>query len=599
MKTEFARNWLRFLRRYCSHVVCAFLLLAAASGRAQDERPWFNQRGPVDSGAHERAINAINIEITNLRASLDRLDRSATTTAQNTGNIEALHKQMDSIQQQIQNLPRDGGSASDKTVSLQISAIQTQITNLETRVKALEGGRQGGGETDKLPGNAEHKEPSPEANPSKPLAPGADLTGLRTNLNIVWTLVAGFLVMFMQAGFALVETGFVRKKNAAHTMAMNFMVYSLAMLGYWACGFAFQMGGAGVGHANDVHTLGPEIYRTLNGELFGVIGCKGFFLSGGEVLSGSIFTLFLFNMVFMDTAATIPTGAMAERWRFASFCLYAVAVGAFIYPVYANWVWGGGWLSALGRNAGTLDPQTGIIKAGLFGHGVVDFAGSSVVHLCGGTIAFVGARKLGERKDRYMRKLANHNVSFGVLGTFILAFGWFGFNAGSTLEGTTQIGVIATNTMLASAAGSVSAMLVTWWLRDKPQIVFMCNGMLGGLVAITAPCAFVSSWAAVLIGLVAGVWVVVAAWLLEDEWKLIDDPVGAVSVHGACGLWGIIALGIFANGTYGKGFNGVDGNVVGLFGGGLAQMGTGSGQLLAQAVGAVCCIGIIPFHVII
>ncbi|HEY3594051.1 MAG TPA: hypothetical protein VGL13_09255, partial [Polyangiaceae bacterium] len=226
-------------------------------------------------------------------------------------------------------------------------------------------------------------------------------------------------------------------------------------------------------------------------------------------------------------------------------------------PIYANWVWGGGWLSALGRNFG-------------LGHGHVDFAGSSVVHLTGGVAAFVGAKMLGPRLGKYNRDgsanpIPAHNIPMALLGTFILAFGWFGFNAGSTLSGSdTRISVIAVNTMLASASGAFAACLYVWGRYGKPDPTWLANGMLAGLVAITAPCAFVSAPAAVLIGAVAGVLVVVSATFVEQKLR-VDDPVGASSVHGACGAWGILALGLFANGSYGNGWNGVDGPVRGLF----------------------------------
>ena len=408
--------------------------------------------------------------------------------------------------------------------------------------------------------------------------------GLTINMNIVWTLLCGFLVMLMQAGFALVETGFTRKKNAAHTMAMNFMVYAIGMLGFWCSGFALMFGGTGAATSvSTVTSLGPEVASTLNqavgfwagDKYFGLAGNTGYFLPA-SCLSGAVFTLFLFQMVFMDTTATIPTGSMAERWRFLPFCIYAFIVGAVIYPVYGAWVWGGGWLAALGKNFG-------------LGHGHVDFAGSSVVHLCGGVLAFVGARILGPRIGKFNadgspNPIPGHNLIMGFLGTFILAFGWFGFNAGSTLAGTdVQIGVIATNTMLASASGALFAMGVTWMKFKKPDPSFMCNGMLAGLVAITAPCAFVSSWAAVMIGAVAGVLVVISVFLVEEKLK-IDDPVGAISVHGANGLWGVIALGLFANGTYGDGWNSVAGPVKGFFYG-------DASQLVAQVIGSLACVG--------
>ncbi len=401
----------------------------------------------------------------------------------------------------------------------------------------------------------------------------ADVAGHnRIAINIVWTLVCGFLVMFMQAGFAMVETGFVRAKNAGHTMAMNFMVYGLGMLGYWLCGFALQMGGiGGVATLGGAGVLDGEFTVRLFGKELGLFGTKGFFLSG-VTYDAAVFALFLFQMVFMDTTATIPTGSMAERWNFKSFVVYGIFVGAVLYPLYANWVWGGGWLATLGKNFG-------------LGHGHVDFAGSSVVHMTGGVAALVGAWILGPRigkygKDGTPNAIPGHHIPMAVVGTFILAFGWFGFNAGSTLSGTDlRIGVVATNTMLASAAGAFSSMFYMWIRCGKPDISMMCNGMLAGLVAITAPCAFVTAPSAVLIGLLAGIIVCVSVFFVERKLR-IDDPVGAFSVHGVNGAWGVMALGLFADGTYGDGWNGVPGTVRGLFYG-------DPSQFAAQAVGTL------------
>lgn len=391
-------------------------------------------------------------------------------------------------------------------------------------------------------------------------------------LNIVWTLVCGFLVMFMQAGFALVETGLCRKKNAAHVMAMNFIVYAIGILGFWAVGFALQMGGVGAmaTFGNDA-TLSREFSVTLAGKELGLFGMKGFFLTFSDY-TPAVAAMFLFQMVFMDTTVTIPTGAMAERWKFLSFCLLSLVISMLIYPIYANWTWGGGWLATLGKNFG-------------LGHGHVDFAGSSVVHLTGGVIAFVGAKMLGPRlgkfnKDGSPNPMPGHNVPMALLGTFILAFGWFGFNSGSTLAGTdTRIAIVATNTMLASASGAAAAGIYVWTRYGKPDPTWLANGMLAGLVAITAPCAFVGAPSSILIGAISGVLVVVAATFIERVLK-VDDPVGAVAVHGVNGAWGIVALGLFANGTYGEGWNGVEGKVTGLF------FGDGK-QLLAECIGIV------------
>jgi ammonium transporter, Amt family len=391
-------------------------------------------------------------------------------------------------------------------------------------------------------------------------------------INMVWTLFAGFLVMFMQAGFAMVETGFTRSKNVAHTMSMNFMVYALGMLGYWICGYALQMGGVGaVAALGGTPGLNHEFTIELFGKTFGLFGMKGFFLSG-DTYDVGVFALFLFQMVFMDTAATIPTGAMAERWKFSAFVVFSFFMSMLVYPLYANWVWGGGWLATLGSNFG-------------LGHGHVDFAGSSVVHMVGGVAALAGAIVLGPRlgkfnKDGSPNPMPGHSIPMAMAGTFILAFGWFGFNAGSTLAGTDlRIAVVAVNTMLASAAGAFTAMMYVWMRYGKPDPSMLVNGMLAGLVAITAPCAFVNSVSAVIIGGVAGVLVVLAVFFIEQTLK-IDDPVGAVAVHGVCGAFGVLSVGLFADGTYGDGLNGVPGAVRGLFYG-------DASQLAAQSIGVL------------
>ena len=409
--------------------------------------------------------------------------------------------------------------------------------------------------------------------PKEPLAAKlADVVGHnRIAINIVWTLVAGFLVMFMQAGFAMVETGFTQAKNAGHTMAMNFMVYPLGMLGYWICGFALQMGGVGAGTlSGGTALLTNEFTVHLFGKDFGLFGTTGFFLSGVSY-DAAIFALFLFQMVFMDTTATIPTGSMAERWNFKSFVIYGLFVGGILYPLYANWVWGGGWLAQLGKNFG-------------LGHGHVDYAGSSVVHMVGGVAALAGAivigPRLGKYKDGKAMAIPGHHIPMAIVGTFVLAFGWFGFNAGSSLAGTDlRIGVIATNTMLASAGGAFSAMMYMWFKYGKPDISMIANGMLAGLVAITAPCAFVPAPVAVLIGVIAGILVCISVFFIDRTLK-IDDPVGAISVHGVNGAWGVISLGLFADGTYGDGYNGIAGGVKGLFYG-------GGSQFVAQCIGTL------------
>ncbi|HKI43928.1 MAG TPA: ammonium transporter [Balneolales bacterium] len=394
------------------------------------------------------------------------------------------------------------------------------------------------------------------------------------SINLVWTLFAGFLVMFMQAGFAMVEAGFTRAKNVSHTMGMNFFIYVLGIIGFWICGFAFMFGGVGsVGALGGTPGLTSELTLHLFGKSFGLIGGSGFFLNG-NVYDVGIFALFLFQMVFMDTTATIPTGAMAERWKFKSFVVYGLFISMIVYPLYGNWVWGGGWLSALGTNFG-------------LGHGVVDFAGSSVVHMVGGVAALAGAMVLGPRLGKYNKDgsanaIPGHNIPMAIIGTFILAFGWFGFNPGSTLAGTDlRIAVVATNTMLASASGALFATLYMVWKYKKPDPSMMANGMLAGLVAITAPCAFVNAISAFTIGAIAGVLVVVAVFFIDQKMK-IDDPVGAIAVHGVNGLWGILALGLFADGSYGAGWNGVAGPVTGLFYG-------NPGQFFAELIGGIVC----------
>ena len=390
-------------------------------------------------------------------------------------------------------------------------------------------------------------------------------------INLTWLLMTGFLVFFMQAGFALVETGFTRAKNVAHTMAMNLFVYPAGMLAFYVCGFAIMFGGVGaLGTLGGFDGLNHEVSISLLGHTFGLFGTKGFFLNG--MTDVAVLGFFVFQVVFMDAAATIPTGAMAERWKFASFAVFGFIVGGLIYPIFGNWVWGGGWLATLGSNFG-------------LGHGHVDFAGSSVVHLTGGVLAFVGAKMIGPRIGKYNRDgspnaIPGHNIPMAVLGTLILAFGWFGFNSGSTLAGSDlRLSVVAFNTMMASCGGALTATLWMWFIRGKkPDVSMMCNGLLAGLVAITAPCAFVSPFGSLIIGLISGIIVVEVAFFVERKLR-IDDPVGAIAVHGANGIWGCLALGLFADGTYGDGLNGVVGNVTGLFYGG------GSGQFTAEFIG--------------
>jgi ammonium transporter, Amt family len=425
---------------------------------------------------------------------------------------------------------------------------------------------------------------------------------LTTAANVLWLLLAGFLVFFMQAGFALVETGFTRAKNVAHTMLMNMMVFCIGAVGYWICGFAFQFGAVNLAYP-EVTTpgaiAGPWAFSPLTlgawgdslssgirlGEQFGIIGTTGFFLQGIGVGAAGILAFFLFQMVFMDTAATIPTGSGAERIKFIGFVLMSFWVSMIVYPIIGNWVWGGGWLANLGRSLG-------------LGNGAVDFAGSGVVHMTGGAVGLAIAMALGPRigkfnKDGSANTIPGHNIPMGVLGAIILFFGWFGFNPGSSLGLITpavadQSGAITTvaanwpinltaiaavNTLLAGAAGGVSAMAYMWLFgpTKKPSPGLSVNGVLAGLVAITAPCAFVSSWGAVIIGLVAGVLVCLATFALERA--KIDDPVGAVPVHFVNGMWGVLAVGIFAIGNPDTAaWNGVESAVTGIVGGSFSQM---------------------------
>jgi Amt family ammonium transporter len=383
------------------------------------------------------------------------------------------------------------------------------------------------------------------------------------SLNLAWLLACSFLVMFMQFGFAMVETGFTRAKNAVHTMGMNLVIYPIGLIGFWLVGYGFEMGGVSgwpsLGGASSTH---DELGFHVGERLLGLVGASKFALVS-VARDPPDLAIFLYAAVFMDTAATIPTGSLAERWKFSAFVLYGFFMSMVLYPLYANWVWGGGWLSAVG--------QLGL------GHGCVDFAGSSVVHMTGGVTALAGVLVLGPRlgkfrKDGTVGLVAGHNLPLAVMGTFVLAFGWFGFNAGSTLAASDpRIAAIAVNTALSSAAAAATALFYEWQRHRRPDIAMTCNGLLGGLVAITAPCAFVGPSSAVLIGVVAGLLVPWLVSTLESRGK-IDDPVGAITVHGACGTWGMIALGLLADGSYGEGWNGVAGPVRGLFFGDPAQL---------------------------
>ena len=388
--------------------------------------------------------------------------------------------------------------------------------------------------------------------------------------NYTWVMICAFLVFFFQCGFAMVETGFCRGKNAAHTITMNFMVFLVGAVGYFLVGFALQMGGSGgaVGLGSGGAALDSML--SIPG-LGGILGYKGFLLGG--TYDAGIYALFFFQMVFMDTTVTIPTGAMAERVKYSAVVIISFFISMVLYPLFANWVWGGGWMATLGAKFG-------------LGHGVVDFAGSAVVHSMGGMLALAGAIVLGPRigkfkKDGTARAFPGHNIPMAIIGTIILFFCWFAFNAGSTLNASDfRLSVVATNTMVAGAIGGLVAMFYMWVKFGKPDPSMTANGTLAGLVAITAPCAFVNAISAFIIGLVAGLLVCVAVPFIENKLKL-DDPVGAISVHGVNGFWGVLALGLFADGSYGDGLNGGAGGVTGLFFGDASQL---AAQLISLAV---------------
>ena len=366
----------------------------------------------------------------------------------------------------------------------------------------------------------------------------------QSNVNLIWTILAAFLVFFMQAGFAMVETGFTRAKNSVNIIMKNLIDFAVGSLAFWFIGFGLMFG--------------------LNSS--GLIGKPGFFWDGFLINSdGSLnywsFAFIIFQNVFAATSATIISGAVAERIKFITYLIYTFLVSAFVYPIFGSWAWnslfsqgGKGWLEALG---------------------FIDFAGSTVVHSIGGWLGLAGAVVLGPRIGKYVngkhRPIPGHNIPLAALGVFILWFGWFGFNPGSTLGYSDNLGIITVTTSLSASAGTLSAMITVWILKKKPEVSMTLNGALAGLVAITAPCAVVSPLSAIIIGLIAGVIVVFSVLFFDNIG--IDDPVGAVSVHGVCGAWGTIAVGLFAAEPYGS--------VNGLFyGGGFRLLGI-------QALGAL------------
>ena len=410
---------------------------------------------------------------------------------------------------------------------------------------------------------------------------GADPEGLtrgELTLNLLWIVVAAVLVIFMQAGFALVETGFTRAKHAAHVVSTNFAIFGLGFVAFFLIGFPLMFGGFSYpGYFGFDEAIGDALIGS--GEwVFAWSGPIGLSAGAYDV---AILAFFLYMVAFMDTTATIPTGAMAERWKWNSFVGWGLFCGALFYPLFGAWTWGGGWLNQLGNSLGA-------------GFGYVDFAGSGVVHAMGGIAALAGALVLGPRLGKYgrdgkPRTLPGHHIPMAMLGTFILLVGWFGFNAGSTFAATdARFAVVATNTAIAAAFGAVVAMFWAMRRAGKPDPGMMANGMLAGLVAITAPCAFVQPWSSAVIGSIAAVLVIESMWFVERRLK-VDDPVGAISVHGACGIFGVLSVGIFADGAYGQGWNLTDTastagkGVTGI----LYDAGLGAGQLLAQGIGAL------------
>jgi Amt family ammonium transporter len=346
----------------------------------------------------------------------------------------------------------------------------------------------------------------------------SDADKLDQGSNLIW-MFGAFLVFFMQAGFAFLGAGLIRAKNTANYLTKSFMDFAIASLSFWAFGFALMWGTSAMG----------------------VAGTTNFFLT--EAADGQTYVDWVFQMVFAGTAATIVAGAVAERTKTQSYLAYSFLIGAIIYPLYGHWVWGGGWL-------GSLD-SIGLPAA-------VDYAGSGVVHAVGGFLALAGAAVVGPRIGKFnadgtSNVIPGHNVTYVVIGTFILFFGWFGFN----INTGDSIGLNAINTLLSGATGAVVALYIQLVRTGKMDILMACNGALAGLVGITAPCAFVAPWAAVIIGAIAAPIMMLSVSFIEKVLK-IDDPVGAISVHGTTGLWGLLAVGVFANGN-----NGVTGLVVG------------------------------------
>ncbi len=348
-----------------------------------------------------------------------------------------------------------------------------------------------------------------------------DSATLQQGLDTVWVLLGAFLVFFMQPGFGMVEAGFIRAKNTCNILTKNFLDFCIASLGFFLVGYALMFG---------------------EGNPF--CGTSGWVLAGLDDTTESgipVFAFWLFQAAFCGAAATIVAGGMAERMKFVGYLLYSFIISALVYPIVGHWIWGGGWLNSMG---------------------FFDFAGSTVVHTTGGVAAFIGTVILKPREGKYgvdgkPNAIAGHSIPLASLGVFILWFGWFGFNAGSTLgvkDGGFQIGRVALNTNIAAALGGIFAMIIVWWRFGKPDLSMAMNGALAGLVGITAPCAVVDPWAAAVIGAVAGVVVVLGVELLDQ--LHVDDPVGAVPVHGMCGIWGTVAVGIFGKSSLGLAHDG-------------------------------------------
>ncbi len=336
---------------------------------------------------------------------------------------------------------------------------------------------------------------------------------VQTNADIVWTCVAAFLVFFMQAGFAMVESGFTRAKNACNIIMKNVMDFSIGSLAWWLLGFGLMFGAGGA-------WIGTNYF-----------GADDFGQDGAFPLN---WAFWIFQCVFAGTAATIVSGAMAERTKFTGYLAYSAVICAIIYPISGHWYWAG----LFGLSEGYFESM-----------GFLDFAGSTVVHSCGAWLALAGAITLGPRVSKYgpdgkSRAIPGHNMPLAALGVFILWFGWFGFNPGSTTEANASIGYIAMTTNLSAAAGAIGAMICAWFRFGKPDASMTLNGVLAGLVGITAGCDCVSILGAVIIGFGAGLLVVLSVEFIDKVLK-IDDPVGAVSVHGVCGAWGTIMLAFF------------------------------------------------------